>query len=222
VTRTNRTRGFILLSLLTTTLILASSSIIFSAIAENQGTAPDPQPPSREPPWMSQLTDDQKTEIQQLTQSMKDSGASQQEIRDAINAKLQEWGIEVPEVPLREPPWISQLTDDQKTQIEQMVQSMKDSGATPQEIRDALKAKLQEWGIQLPELRGGQPTNSTRPLRDPPWMSQLTDDQKVQIQQLIESLRASGATPHEIRDAVNAKLQELGIQLPAPPQSSGQ
>jgi len=164
----NRTRSYILVSLLAMAVILASSSTILSAIAQDQGTAPDPQLPPRDPPWMSQLSDDQKAQIQQL------------------------------------------------------VQSMKDSGATPKEIGDAVNAKLQEWGIQLPELSGGQPTNSTRPPRDPPWMSQLTDDQKAQIQQLIESLRASGATPHEIRDAVNAKLQEWGIQLPAPPQSSGQ
>jgi hypothetical protein len=53
-------------------------------------------------------------------------------------------------------------------------------------------------------------------------MSQLSDDQKAQIQQLIESLRASGASQEEIRDAINAKLQEWGIQVPAPPESSGQ
>ena len=134
---------------------------MLSAKAQDQGTAPDPQLPPRDPPWMSQLSDDQKTEIQNLTQSMRDSGSTQQEIMDAVNAKLQ------------------------------------------------------EWGIQLSE----RPTNSTQ---RPPWMSQLTDEQKTQIQQLIESLRTSGATPQEIRDAVNAKLQEWGIQIPAPPQSSGQ
>ena len=99
MTRTNRTRGFILVSLLTTALVLAGSSIILSAIAQNQGTAPDPQPPSREPPWMSQLTDEQKVELQQLVESLRESGATPQEIRDAVNAKLQEWGIELPAPP---------------------------------------------------------------------------------------------------------------------------
>jgi len=160
VTRTNRTRGFILVSLLTVAVVLTSSSVILSAIAQDQGTAPGPQPPPPDPPWMSQLTDDQKAQIQQL------------------------------------------------------IQSMRDSGATPEEIRDAVNAKLQEWGIQLPEDNGGQ--------HGRPWMSQLTDDQKAQIQQLIQSMRDSGATPEEIRDAVNAKLQEWGIQLPPPPQSPGQ
>jgi hypothetical protein len=230
VTRLNRTRGIILISLLAIATVLASSSIMLSAKAQDQGTALYPQLPPRDPRWMSQLTDDQKIEIQNLTQSMKDSGATQREIMDAVHARLQEWGIQLPERPTnstqpppptnstqppRDPPWMSQLTDDQKTQIQQLVQSMKDSGAPPQEIGDAVKAKLQEWGIQPPEQGGPQ-----RGL--PPWMSQLTDDQKAQIQQLIESLRTSGATPQEIRDAVNTKLQEWGIQLAAPPQSSGQ
>jgi len=199
--------------------------MILSVLAQDGGTAPGPQPPTGEPPWMSQLTDEQKQEIEQLTQSLKDSGATQEEIRDAIDAKLEEWGIEIPETPTREPQWMNQLTDEQKEEIQELTQSLTDSGATRDEIRDAVNAKLQEWGIQMPEPNGGPPTNSTRPSGDPPWMSQLTDEQKTEIQQLIESLRASGATPEEIRDAVNAKLQEWGIELPempAPPSTPGQ
>jgi DNA-binding transcriptional MerR regulator len=167
---------------------------------------------------MSQLTDDQKTEIQQLTQSMKDSGATPQEIRDAVNAKLQEWGIQLPERSGGQhqlSPWMSQLTDDQKEEIQQLVESLRESGASPKEIRDAVKATLEGWGIEVPEPVG-------RGQRLSPWMSQLTDEQKAQIQQLIQSMRDDGATPQEIRDAVNAKLQEWGIQLPPPPQSPGQ
>jgi hypothetical protein len=274
VTHTNRTKGLILVSLLVLGVALTSSTIVLSALADNQGTASDPQTPPREPPWMSQLTDTQKQEIQQLTDSLRQSGATPQEIRDAVdaklqawgielpigkgeqrqapwmseltdeqktemkqllyslnetgatpqqtrdavNAKLEEWGIQLPERPTnstQQPPWMNQLTDDQKTQIQQLAQSMKDSGATQQEVRDAVNAKLQEWGIQVPQDNGGQP-------RQPPWMSQLTDEQKTQIQQLMASMKQSGATPQEIRDAVNAKLQEWGIQVPAPPQGSGQ
>ena len=80
-------------------VVLTSSSVILSAIAHDQGTAPGPQPPPPDPPWMSQLTDDQKAQIEQLMQSMKDSGATPQEIRDAANAKLQEWGIQLPPPP---------------------------------------------------------------------------------------------------------------------------
>ena len=188
---------------------------ILSAMAQNQGT--NPQLPPRDSPWMSQLTDDQKAQIEKLTQSLKDSGATQQQIRDAINAKLKEWGVQIPEPPAdyaREPPWMSQLTDDQKTEIQQLIQTMKDSGATPQEIGDAVNAKLQKWGIQIPERPADSP-------REPPWMSQLSDDQKAQIQQLTQSMKDAGASPQKISDAVNAKLKEWGIELPAPPQRSG-
>jgi len=131
-------------------VVSAGSSIILPGLAQDQETAPDPQLPPREPPWMSQLTDNQKEQIRQLVESLRESGATPQEIRDAINVKLQEWGTEVPEVPARQPRWMSQLTDDQKEEIQQLIDSLKASGATPQEIRGAINAKLQEWGIELP------------------------------------------------------------------------
>jgi hypothetical protein len=131
-------------------VVVGGSSAIFSALAQDEGTAPDPQVPPREPPWMSNLTDQQKEELQNLMESMKSSGATPQETRDAINAKLQEWGIELPEVPAHEPPWMSQLTDEQKEELHNLIESLRSSGATPQETRDAINAKLQEWGIELP------------------------------------------------------------------------
>ena len=142
-------RSFIHVSLLTMVVALTGPSAILYAIAQQQGTPPDPRLPPRDPPWMSQLTDDQKAQIEKLTQSMKASGATQQQINDAINAKLKEWGIELPEPPAgsaREPPWMIQLTDDQRAQIQKLIQSMKASGATQQQIRDAINAKLQKWG----------------------------------------------------------------------------
>jgi hypothetical protein len=95
-------RGFIRISVLATAIGLTSPLMILSAMAQNQGT--NPQPPPRDSPWMSQLTDDQKAQIEKLTQSLKDSGATQQQIRDAINAKLKEWGIELPAPPQRSGP----------------------------------------------------------------------------------------------------------------------
>ena len=84
---------FIHVSLLTMAVALTGPSAVLYAIAQQQGTAPDPQLPPRGPPWMSQLTDDQKAQIQRLVQSMRDSGASPQEIGDAVNAKLKEFGL---------------------------------------------------------------------------------------------------------------------------------
>jgi len=196
-------------------MVLSGSSIILSALAQDGWTTPGPQPPAREPPWMSQLTDEQKQEIEQLTQSLRDAGATPQEIRDAVNAKLQEWGIQLPEQgnPQHGPfPWMNQLTDDQREEMQQLLESLKESGATPEEIRDAVSAKLAEWGIDLPEDNGGHPPF-------PSWMSQLTGEQKEEIQQLIRTLTDTGVSPEEIRNAVNAKLQEWGIEAPTPPEN---
>ena len=211
----NRTGGLILVSVLTMAIVVGGSSMILSALAEDKGTAPNPQLLARESPWMSQLTDDQKEQIQALIQSLRESGAPRQEVGEAINAKLQEWGIELPASPQgQEPPWMSQLTEEQKAELQQLLDSLRESGATPEETRDAINAKLQEWGIEAAE-------RVDRGQRLPPCMSQLDDEQKEQIQQLVESLRESGATQHQIRDAVRAQLQQWGIEVPAPPLDSG-
>jgi len=54
--------------------------------------------------------------------------------------------------------------------------------------------------------------------REPPWMSQLTDKQKAEIKQLMDSLKASGKSHEEIRAAIDAKMREWGIKVPPPPQ----
>ena len=81
------------------------------------------------------------------------------------------------------------------------------------ETRLTQNYRNEEWGIEVPARDDQQ-----RP--EPPWMSELTDDQKAELQQYAESLRESGATPQEIRDAVNAKLETWGIEITAPPQAS--
>ena len=104
VTTTNR-RNFIIASVLSVAVLMGGSSTVLSVLAQDERTGPGKRPPAGEPPWMSQLTDEQKTEIQQLIESLRASGATREEIRDAVNAKLQEWGIEIPEMPT--PPSIS-------------------------------------------------------------------------------------------------------------------
>ena len=94
-------------------------------------------------------------EIEAKIQEMRQAGATREEIKAAVDAQLTEWGIEVPEHP--PPPWMRDLTDAQREQIDQMVQSMKQNGASHDEIRDAVDAKLQEWGIEVPQCRGPPP-----------------------------------------------------------------
>lgn len=98
--------------------------------------------------FSSGLTEDQKAAIRQMVEELTAKGASRQEIRRAVGQMLREWGIKLPR---RLPAIFTRLTEEQRTQIREMVKEMKESGAGPKEIRSAVRAKLQEWGVRPPE-----------------------------------------------------------------------
>jgi hypothetical protein len=82
-----------------------------------------------------------------LTQAQRD------ELMSLVTAKLSEWGIEAPV--FKSQGIFADLTQDQKDQLIALVKGMKESDATPAEIREAVTAKLSEWGIELPSPRAG-------------------------------------------------------------------
>jgi hypothetical protein len=43
------------------------------------------------------------------------------------------------------------LTPEQQEQLRALRQQMQQQGATPQQIRDAVRQKFQSWGIQMPQ-----------------------------------------------------------------------
>jgi hypothetical protein len=110
-------------------------------------------------PW-SELTEEQADELRELIESMREAIATPQEIHEAVAAKLEEWGYDVP--PMLGPrngefgPW-ADVTEEQLDELRTMIESMRKLGAEPSEIRDAVKAMLEEWGIELPSMQGPGP-----------------------------------------------------------------
>jgi hypothetical protein len=51
------------------------------------------------PPWSRRLTDKQQEEIISIVEELEEAGATKEEIKAAVDSKLTEWGIEVPEKP---------------------------------------------------------------------------------------------------------------------------
>lgn len=102
--------------------------------------------------WTSELTEDQKAELE----------AIREEFQDAIQAKLDEWGVEI------EQGLLPNLTEDQRTELHTMIQ----------EFKDAVRAKLEEWGVELPEFNG--PNG---------WLSNLTEEQRAELQTMREEYR---------------------------------
>ncbi|MBC8228165.1 hypothetical protein H8E77_01290, partial [bacterium] len=100
------------------------------------------------------LTDEQRTAIEEKVTEMKEAGASRTEIREAVAEMLAEYGIEVPDT------WFNlgtNLTDEQRTAIQEKVTEMKEAGASREEIREAVAEMLEAYGIEVPERQPRSP-----------------------------------------------------------------
>ncbi|MBD3387104.1 T9SS type A sorting domain-containing protein [candidate division KSB1 bacterium] len=164
--------------------------------------------------FMQQLDADQKAELKALVDEMRESGAGREEIGEAVRARLTEWGIELPE---RQPGQrgmlphglLRQLDADQKAELKALVSEMRESGAEREEIGEAVRARLTEWGIELPERQPGQ-----RGMLPRGFMRQLDADQKAELKTLVAEMREAGKSRKEIRHAVRRKIGEWQIELP--------
>jgi hypothetical protein len=145
VTKTNKNIGLILAFVLILSAI-SGGTILTTHAFDNQGGRPC------KAPFYSDLTDEQKEEIKTIVEELREAGARREKIKAAVDSKLTEWGIEVPESKgPRLPPWISNLTDEQKEEIKTIVEELKEAGANRKEIRETVKKKLEEWNIELSE-----------------------------------------------------------------------
>jgi len=49
---------------------------------------------------------------------------------------------------------LDNITEEQRVEIDQMAQEMKETGASREKIKAAIDAKLEEWGIEIPMFKG--------------------------------------------------------------------
>ncbi len=106
------------------------------------------------------LTEEQRAAIQEKTTEMREAGASRKEIRETVAEMLGEYGIEVPDA------WFNRLgkgnhlcpdlTDEQRAAIREKVAEMKETGASREEIREAVAEILKEYGVELPDRQSSR------------------------------------------------------------------
>jgi len=192
-----------------------------------------PRPPLRMPdqsgpaPWMANFTDEQRQMLNDTINKLKVSGATREQIRDSVNELLTQWGISIPQqtgTPHPLPPWMANLTAQQIQTLNETTKSMEASGATREQIKTAVNELLTQWGIAIPEDTPTRHppqswvTNQTgTQLPQPPWMANLTDQQKQTLEETVNNMKASGATPEQIRNALNELLRQWGIEIPQCP-----
>jgi len=108
-------------------------------------------------PWMngfnfaSSLSDEEIEQVKAVLEEAKElreSGASLLEVREFIEAELEELGITLPERPER-----PALTDEQMEALEELrqtIEQMKLDGASCEEIREYVSGFLEELGLDFP------------------------------------------------------------------------
>ena len=139
----------------------------------------------------------QKEEAHGLAKKMKNQGASREEIRNA----LKEAGIEKPRGKRQGP--MSQLDQEQRREFRQKLKSLRESGASPEAISQAMTEGYTTAGIELPK-NFYQRINK----REQNWTERK--NRKEEAHSLTKEMKAQGATRKEIRNA----LKEAGIEKP--------
>jgi len=141
---------------LTSVLLLMLSFVVggvFMASADtDQDDAPGSNPPEfmngwRRGPFVGCIDEEQRQELQETLDAMREEGATFDEIREHVQAYLEELGVECQR---------HELSDEQLEALLQLrdeIQELRDSGATPEEIREYLDQKAEELGIELPLRR---------------------------------------------------------------------
>lgn len=118
------------------------------------------------------LTDEQKTELKTLVDGLKASETAKEDVRAAVEAKFTEWGIELPERPTIASRLGDALSEAQATELNALVDGLRASEASREDIHAAVETQLETWGVELPEKpepnmapRGGRGHHARGPRR---------------------------------------------------------
>jgi len=119
------------------------------------GPEPYPSNETKFKPFFYNLTEEQKTELNELIQSLKDSGANSSEIRNAIQEKLDEFGV------LDEQLDNAIEETQQRLEILNREKELREQGYSWNEINQIIQ---DEFGLEAPvgEGQGMMPRHSGR------------------------------------------------------------
>ncbi len=162
------------------------------------------------------LTDEQRAEIATLIGELQAADTSADAIRDAVVTELRTFGVEVPTYLLGHVDRLLshlELTEDQITEIKEVVAGLQAENASKAEIREAITSELEAMGITVPTnlhvKRGHHGRGHHGGFHY--FLFDLTEDQRVEILAVVAEMQVAGSTSAEIREAIKALLIEWEI-----------
>jgi Spy/CpxP family protein refolding chaperone len=125
--------------------------------------------------FCSSLTDEQRDAVHTMVREMRESGISREEIHASVGEALRGYGVELPkdwnEMPQRHrgpapgegrrgARHFSRLTQEQRDALRARRAELRESGATREEIRAAVREMLKSYGIEVPGKGKTAPTET--------------------------------------------------------------
>ena len=163
------------------------------------------------------LTDDQRAEIATLIGELQAADTSADAIRDAVVTRLRDLGVEVPTYLLGHVDRLLsnlELTEDQITEIKEVVAGLQAEDASKTAIREAIVEQLEAVGIIVPYNLWGKHGHHAKRGHHGGFhyfLFDLTEDQRVEILTIVAEMQVAGAPSDEIREAIKALLIEWEI-----------
>lgn len=136
-----KTKALTLLSLIAAVTVFGAVILSVSATEDETTTEDTLHCRGLPPQLLEELTDEQQEILQTM---IAENHAIMEENRDAIEAQLEEWGIEIPAPPQHRGVFLEDLTEEQRAELETM----------REEYLESVKSKFEEWGIEVPEFDG--------------------------------------------------------------------
>ena len=107
------------------------------------------------------------------------------------------------------------------------VERMQSEGSTHQEIKMYVDQTLSSFGVDLPHLsrqrsamqRGSVHTENRRKDLIKDLGPQLGEELRNELMELIKTMKSEGSNFEEVKEVVDAKLNDYGIEHPPPPGS---
>jgi hypothetical protein len=152
------------------------------------------------------LNDSQTGTIVEVVKEQRSQDASRAEIKSAVKAQLAAWDV-FPEPP-RLVQWFGndlELTDEQVTELAELVEDKRDAGALRPEIRRAVVDRLHEYGITTAEIVDSYVDAHVYRIAQ---RHDLRAHQTADLDDLVEEMRDDGASRDEIRAAVRSQLED--------------
>lgn len=156
-----------------------------------------------------ELTEAQRAEVDATVDDLTLAAAPREEIRVAVVAHLEAFDIEVPVVlrsKLEQQLTTLDLTDAQRAEVDALLEEHQAAGTSAAATRDAVVTLLRDQGVEVPTYLLGHVDRLLVNL-------ELTEEQIAAIRESVDALQAADATKTEIRSAIYAQLEDMGIEV---------